>query len=821
MDTLRRDLVLAVRGLRQAPGVTAAVVVMLALAIGATAGVASVVRAALARPLPHVDVDRWAHLYERPINEGLDSTLSVSIPNYRDWRDSSRAFAAMVLWRPWSFNLAGDDQAPERLRATIVTPNLFTALRLVPAAGRLLQDSDDPLDGRRVLISHTLWQRRFGGDPAIVGQPIRLNHVPHVVVGVAPAGFTFPLDGPVDVWVPDSMRAIAADRYRDARGMQVSALLRDGATWEDARGEMDRIAARLAATYPEDRGFGVTITPMRESLAGDIRRPLVTLLTALGLIVLLIAVNLANLQLVRLDARRHEFAVRAALGASRSRLVRQAGVESALLAAAAGTLGLLVAPLAVRGLMAFVPAGELAWLDVRPDTTMVLAAVGVAAAVTLVAGVLPVLRGLGADLSSTLARAVRGSAATSTGRRIRQASIVAQLALSLALLVSAALVIQTFVSLRSVDPGFDAAGRMTLSYFAPRARYADAGRLVALVDRVREEVGRAPGVRAVGIAQALPFAPGVVWLQALTRDDPRGIANLGALPHVHYNVVSAGYAEALGVPVKAGRTFDATDTAGSLPVVVVNEALARRFFPGQNPIGQTISVGHAQALPALPRRTIVGIVGDARWSGLDEPAGPEAWVPYPQQAGADDLLRTMYVVFHAAGDAEAAMPAVRAQVARADADLPLTSVRTLGSRLDEAVWRQRLAAAALGTLGLAALAVALMGVLAVTSYLVARRAHEMGVRLALGARPQAIVRMVLVESGRLVLLGTGLGVLGALAMGRLLSTMLYGVGTTDAPTFVALGTALAATAIAACYLPARRASRVDPLVTLRTGQTEG
>ncbi len=818
MDTLRRDLVLALRGLRQAPGVTAAVVAMLALAIGASAGVSSVVHAALARPLPYFDVDRWAHLYERPINEGLDSTLSVSIPNYRDWRDGSRAFAAMVLWRPWSFNLAGDDRAPERLRATIVTPNLFAALGIVPAVGRVLQDSDDPLDGRRALISHALWQRRFGGDPQIVGRAIRLNHVPHVVVGVAPPGFTFPLDGPVDVWVPDSMRLIAADTHRDARGLQVSALLRDGATWEDARAEMDRLAARLAAAHPEDRGFGVTVVPMREALAGDIRSPLLTLLAAIGLIVVLIAVNLANLQLVRLDGRRHELAVRAALGASRARLIRQAVVESALLAAIAAALGLLLAPLAAGGLLAFVPAGELAWLAVRPDAAMVLAAVAVAAGLTLLAGVLPVLRGIGADLSATLARAVRGSAATSTGRRIRQASIVAQLAVSFALLVSAALVIQTFVTLRAVDPGFDATGRMTLTSFAPRARYADAGRIVALVDRLREAIGGVPGVRAVGVAQALPFAPGVVWLQAVSRDDPRGVANLGALPHVHYNVVSGGYAEALGVPTKAGRTFDATDTAGSLPVVVINEALARRFFPGQDPIGQTLWVGHAQALPTLPRRTVVGVVGDARWSGLDEPAGPEAWVPYAQQAGGEDILRTVHVLFHAAGDAEAALSTVRAHVARVDADLPLTSVRTLHSRVDQAVWRQRLAAAALGTLGIAALAVSLMGVLAVTSYLVGRRAHEMGVRLALGARPQAIVRLVLAESGWLILCGTGLGAAGALAMGRLLSTMLYGVSATDAATFAGAGAALAVAALAACYFPARRASRVDPLVTLRSGR---
>ena len=544
-----------------------------------------------------------------------------------------------------------------------------------------------------------------------------------------------------------------------------------------------------------------------------------TLLAALGLIVLLIAVNLANLQLVRLDGRRHEFAVRAALGASRSRLIRQAVVESALLAAAAAALGLLVAPMAVRGLLAFVPAGELAWLEVRPDATMVVAAIGVAAAVTLLAGVLPVLRGLGADLSATLARAIRGTAATSTGRRLRQASIVAQLALSFALLVSAALVIQTFVRLRAVDPGFDAAGRMTLSYFAPRARYADAGRLVALVDRVREEIGRAPGVRAVGLAQALPFAPGIVLApgadarRPARRRQPRGAPARALQRRQRRLRRGARRPDQGGADLRRHR--HRRQPAGGRHQRSAGPAL----LPRPGPVGQSLWVGHAQALPSLPRRTIVGVVGDARWSGLDEPAGPEAWVPYAQQAGTEDILRTMFVVFHAAGDAEAAMPAVRAQVARADADLPLTSVRSLGSRIDEAVWRQRLAAAALGALGIAALAVALMGVLAVTSYLVGRRAHEMGVRLALGARPRAIVRLVLVESGWLVLLGTGLGVLGALAMGRLLSTMLYGVGTTDAPTFAAAGAALAATAIAACYVPARRASRVDPLVTLRSGRT--
>jgi putative ABC transport system permease protein len=814
MDTLRRDLALALRGLRQAPAFAGSVVTMLALAIGATTAVYSVVHGALVRPLPHVDVDRWANLFERPVNEGLESTISVSIPNYRDWRDASRTFAALVLWMPWSYNLSGDDQAPERLAATIVTPNLFRALALKPSAGRLLEDRDEPLQGRVVMISEGLWTRRFARDPAIVGRPIRLNGVPHTVVGVTPRDFTFPVDARVDVFVPQSMQAIASSPYRDARGLQVSGLLRPGVTWEAARAEMDGIAARLAATWPEDRGFGVSVVPMRESLAGDVRRPLLTLLAALGLIVVLVSVNVANLKLVRLEGRRHEFAVRTALGASRARLLRQALTESVLLATLAAALGALLAPAFVRGLLAFVPEGELPWLHVPADRTMLLGAVAVATAVAVIAGVVPALRGIRADLSAALARGGRGTAAP-IGRRVRQAAVVVQLALSLVLVVSAALLIQTFVRLQGVDPGFRASGRMTLSVYAPRARYPDTARLVAFAERLREEIGRTPGVDAIATAQALPFVPGVVWLQALTRADPRSIGNLGELPHVHCNVVSPGYAAALGVPLKAGRGFDATDSASSLPVVMINEALARRFFPNEDPIGQTISVGHAQALPQLPRRTIVGVVGDARWSGLADPAGPEAWVPYSQQAGTDDLLRTLHVVFAAGAQPEARMADVRKAIARADPELPVTAVRTLESRLAESLWRQRLAAAALGALGFAALGVALVGILAVTSYLVGRRTQEMGVRLALGARPQAIVRLVLAESGRLVIAGAALGLAGAAAMARLLSSLLYGVSAIDVPTFAAAGLGLSAAAILACYVPARRASRVDPVVTLR------
>src|SRR5262245_10873696 len=299
MDILKRDLTLAIRGLRQAPGFAAAVLVMLTLAIGAATAVFGVVHAALLRPLPHVDLARWANLYERPINEGL-AELSVSTPNYRDWQRDSKTFGEMVLHMGWSFNLAADTHTPERLSATIATPNLLRALGLTPAAGRFLIDSDDPGNGRFVLISDALWERRFARNPALIGGTILLNHVPFTVVGVAPPEFTFPVNTRVDVWMPQSVSGIAAATERDARGMQVSAMLRPGATWDEARAEMDVIARRLAAQFPENKGFGVSVVPMRESIAGDVRRPLLTLLGALGLMVLLVCVNVANLQMVKI-----------------------------------------------------------------------------------------------------------------------------------------------------------------------------------------------------------------------------------------------------------------------------------------------------------------------------------------------------------------------------------------------------------------------------------------------------------------------------------------------------------------------------------------
>ena len=817
MDTIWRDAVLAGRLLRRTPVSTLCAAAMLSLGIGATTAVFSVVNAALLRPFPYVDLDRWARLYERPVNEGLGA-MSVSIPNYRDWKQESRSFSAMVLWMPMSLNLSGDDAEPERVPLVIVTADVFQTLGIRPAAGRLLQASDEPFPkqgDRPAMISYGLWQRRFGGDPAIAGKTILLNLSPYRVVGVTPRDFTFPPGSRVDVWVPQSLQGIQSDTYRDARGMQVSALLHPSATWASARAEMDVIAARLAAQYRENEGFGVRIVPMREDMTGPFRTSLLALLGALGLVMLLVSVNIANLQLVKLEARRREFAVRAALGASRTRLIRQALMESLLVALVAGSLGLVLAPFLVRLLLALVPSQQIPWLSVPTDLRVLAASALVTCAVMVLAGLLPASRSVQTDVASGLARGGWAGTAASTSRRLRYVFVVAQLALSFVLVVGAALLIQSFIRLQQVDPGFPAEQRITLSYMAPRSRYPDTARLSSLAQRIREEVGQAPGVVSAGAAQAIPFAEGAEWFQALSRTDPRSVPNLAVLPHVHYNVVTPGYAEALGVPLKAGRTFTERDDASATPVVVINEALASRFFPNENPIGQQLWSGHAQALPASPRRTVIGVVGDARWDSLDTPAGPEAWVPLTQQMGGDLIYRTMLLVVHTTGDPRAQVAAVRARIGRIDKDLALTSIRTMEDRMDEAVWRQRLGAAAIGTLGVAALTIALLGVFAVTNHLVGRRTHEMGVRIALGAAPWAIVRLVMTESGWLVLAGVVLGVAGAFGLARYVSTLLYGIGASDAATFLVTALGLASAAMAASYVPARRAASVDPLVTLR------
>jgi len=603
--------------------------------------------------------------------------------------------------------------------------------------------------------------------------------------------------------------------WRSARGFGVAAQLKPGVSFQTAQAEMNLIGERLASQYPEDKGYGVRVTPMRESIAGDFRAPLLALFGALGLVLLLACVNLANLQLTRLEARRKEMAVRAALGADRWRLSRQLLMESLSLALVAGGIGMALAPAWVKLLLSFIPPQQIPWLSVKTDRMALLVSVGITLFVALLSGALPAFHAARVDLVSALAGGGTAPGAAGVSRRMRHAFLIAQLALSLAPLAGAGLLIQSFLRLQRVDPGFAAGGRISLSYSAPRARYREREKIAALAERMRDEVSQLPGVHEEGLAQALPFAAGAGWLQAITRQDPKSIDNPANLPHVRYNVVSTGYVEALGVPLKAGRAFTRADTFEAPHVVIINESLARKHFAGEDPLGKQFWVGHAQALSGYQPRTVVGVIGDALLNKLEAPAEAAAWVPLLQQEGGEDVWRTLFMVVHTKTDPLGMMAGIRQQITKVDRDLALTDIRTMEGRLDESVWRQRLAATAMGALSLAALIIASLGVFGIIGYLVSRRTHEIGVRMAIGANRRDIIRLVMSEGVRFTLAGVGLGLAGAIAMTRYISSLLYGVSANDPITFVMAALALAGAALLACYLPARRAAKVDPLIALR------
>jgi putative ABC transport system permease protein len=790
-------------------------VLTLALGIGANTAIFSVVNAVLLEPYPHIETDRWVYLWERPRLEGLRQ-VSVSVPNYRDWKRQSQSFTEMALWQPWSFNLSGSGAGePERVRAAVVTTNLFSALNLTPAAGRMLIDADNRSTERPIVISHSLWQRRFAADPDLPGKKITLNLVPHTVVGVAPPEFSFPPNVKTDVWAVFVQSAIDSDPDRSARGYAVAAKLKPGVSLAAAQAEMDVIAERLASQYQEDKDFGVQVVAMRESVAGDFRAPLLALLGALGFVLLLAAVNTANLQLVRLEARRKELALRAALGAGRFRLLRQLMTESLLLVIAAGVLGVWLAPLGVRLLLWLVPPEQIPWLKVKMDGTVLLVCASLTLLTVLLAGLMPALQASRFDLMRALAAGGASTGGVGISRRWRNAFIAAQLALAMIPLAGAGLLANSFARLRGVDPGFQTDHLVTLSFSAPRARYQDPAAIARLAERLGEEVRNAPGIKAAGLVHYLPFSPAIGWSQAVSRQDPQGRGNPADLPHVRYSVASTGYFETLGIPLKAGRAFTSADTRESVPVVVISESLARRYFPGENPLGKPLWIGHAQALPGSAPRTVIGVVGDTRRDSLENAPEPLAWVPIAQQAFGEMLWRTLFLVAQTETEPLASLGVIRQRVASVDAELALTNILTMEERLGESLWRQRFTASVLGVFSLIALAIAVLGVFGIISYLVNQRTQEIGVRMALGALPRDIFRLVMKEGVISVLIGVAIGVAGALGLTRFLSGLLYGVSANDPLTFAGVALLLALVALAACWLPAHRAAKVDPLVALR------
>jgi putative ABC transport system permease protein len=826
MGTFWSDLRYALRTLAQRPGFTAVAALTLALGIGANTAIFSRIDATLLRKPAFADPDRLALVWGKSGEQGF-SELPLSLPNFLDLRAQSRVFEELAAWVTDRINLSGGNE-PEQLQYALVTSNFFTVLGVRPVAGRaFLPAEEQPGCPRIVVLSHSLWQRRFGGAPDLVGRSVTLDGVPHEVVGILPAGFrfaSFPRE--TDVWMPFGLDPFQGRRYaRGAKSLGAVGRLKQGVALSQAQADLDTVAGRLEQEHPDlNKGLGLRAVPLQEQAVRNMRPALFVLLGAVSFVLLIACANVASLLLARATSRRREMAVRAALGAGRLRLVRQLLTESVCLALAGGLLGLtlaswagdLLAYLAQRGSSPFVPytAPEAAFsLDARVlgFTFLLSVLTGV------LFGLVPALQASRTDLSEALKEGgLRGTGLLRHGRA-RSVLVVAEVALSLTLLVGAGLLLKSFLRLVEVPPGFRPEHVLTMDASLPQSRY-DGAAVARFYRQLLERVSALPGVESAGAVTLLPLSG---------EDSSTGFFVEGQpppppaeRPHTHHRAVSAGYFQALGVELVQGRGFTDADSDGAPRVAIVNQTMARRLFPGADAVGKRVALDfeamhfYQDRPPDLDipagLRTIVGVAADVRHAGLDLPAVPEMYVPYLQQPARD-----MTLVVRSTLDPGVVAEAVAREVRALDKDQPVSNVRTMSQLLGESVAAQRFNLELLGAFAVLALVLAAVGLFGVVSYGVGQRTHEIGVRMALGAQARDVLRLVVGQGMGLVLLGLVLGLGASWGLTRFLSSLLFEVSATDPAVFAGVSALLAAVALAASVLPGRRAMSVDPAVALR------
>jgi putative ABC transport system permease protein len=796
------DLRYALRALRRAPAFTAVAVGTLALGIGATTIVYSLVDGILLRPLPIAEPERVVLARETGPDGG---EFSASWPNFVDWRERARSFSGLAAWRGVPLNLTGGER-PRRILGRQVTANLFDVLGVRPHLGRGLLPTDDQPGVEAVcLVSFGFWRRELDGDPGAIGRRLTLDDLPVTVVGVLPRDFSIARQE--DVFLPLGL-ALRPGSFLLARGnhngLAAIGRLAPGATVESARAEIETIGAQLAQQYPDtNSGNGATAGPLYEVLVGDARPMLRVLLAAVGAMLLIACVNLASLLIARGAGRAQELAVRRALGAARWRIARQQLTESLILALAGGAAGVALARAGFAAVLALLPPGQarahLVALDLR-----VLAAMAAVSVVTgLVFGTVPALQAAGGRSPSLL----RGSRLTpATGRAAtRRRLLVAEVALALMLLAAAGLALRTLANLQAIDPGFEPGGAIAAQVSLPATRYTHERRR-AFVAAAVERVAALPGVDAAAFAGSLPVE-GANWYSVfIVGDQP--VPPRAELPSAAFTPATPGYFDALEIRLVRGRLFAPGDGPEAPTVAVVNESLARRFWPAGDALGQRLKQGWPE--DQEPWREIVGVVADVKTDGVDQPTPLQAYLPYSQ-------VPTGYgvIVARTGGDPGRLARPLEAAIHEVDPDLPVFDVRTLDQVLDRGVGTQRLTVALLSGFAFLALAMAAVGVFGVAGYSVAQRTRELGVRVALGADPGRVLRLVLGQELRVCAAGIALGAAGALALAGVMRSLLYGVPPRDPATLAAAATLLFAVTALACYLPARRAARVDPIEALR------
>jgi putative ABC transport system permease protein len=802
---LGQDLRYGFRMLLRNPGFTIVAVVALALGIGANSAIFSVVNTVLLRPLPYKDSDRLVMVWEDATKHGFPRDTPAAA-NYLDWRSQNQVFEAMAAIADQSFNLTNAGE-PERLEGRRVSANLFGLLGVDPAMGRpFTPEEDQPGTNRVVILSHGLWQRRFGSDTNIIGKPVTLNGVNHQVVGVMPGWFQFPTKED-ELWVPMAFTTQQA-ASRGNHYLQVVARLKPGIDVKQAQAEMTTIASRLEQQYPDQNtNLGAVVVPLHEQVVGDIKPALLILLGAVGLVLLISCANVANLLLARAAVRQKEIALRVALGANRWRLVRQFLTESILLAALGGGFGLLLSIAGVRLLTGVIPNSISQLKDTSLDARVLGFTILVSMLTGLIFGLVPALQASIFNPNETLKEGGRDSSSGSRGNRIRGLLVIAEVAVSLILLIGAGLLINSFMRLRSVHPGFRADDLLTMKVVLPRLKYPDEDRRSAFYNDVVKRVEALPGVKSAAVTTNLPLYEqgNSIGITIEGRPAPPP----GQKLIIATRVISSKYFETMGIPVLQGRPFGAAETAKLPGAVVISETMARRYWPGENPVGKRLCPG----TPESPDDWfhIIGVVKDVRQFELTAEPKPQMYLSHHQVG----FFEPNDLVVRTDIDPMSMAATVRNAVWETDKDQPVSNIRTMNDIASESVARQRFSMLLLGVFAGVALLLAAVGIYGVMSYSVAQRRNEIGIRMALGAQKSDVLRLTVGHGLKLVMIGVGCGLVGSYVLTRLMSSLLFGIGATDSRTFVMISVILVSVALLASYIPARRATKVDPLTALR------
>ena len=812
MDRLLADIRYALREYRKSLGFTLLAVLTLALGIGANTAIFSVVNAALLRALPFRDPQRLVQLWHVPPAKSFPglTQFAVSAANYLDWRDQNHTFDQMAIYSFAQANLSDKGHA-EALDAASVSQEFFSVLGSQPILGRTFApDEDQPGHGNVVILGNALWQTQFGGDRGIVGRQIELNREPYTVVGVMPPGMRFP--SWAQFWMPmawtDKQRAVRGEHHYGVIGR-----LKPGIELKQAQAEMNAISHRLELQYPEDdKGWGAVVVPMREEMVGDVRPALLVLLGAVAFVLLIACANVANLFVAKALARRKEIAIRIALGASRNRILRQILTETTVLSIAGGALGLALSPFVIRLIVAFLSNRLPASIQPTVDATVLTFTLSVSILTGMLAGLIPAWRLTGYGLNEAMKAGLGRTDSDTGGNRTRNVLVVFEVAMSLVLLIGAGLMIRSLWRLRSVDPGFDANGVLTLTARVSQNRFPEPRQQAAFFDEVLRRVRTLPGVDSAGTIDSLPLGDGSNQPVEI-EGNPK--LPMSEQPEVAVRAVTPGYLRTMRIPLLSGRDLSEDDTADRPAVILISDSMARRFWPNENPIGKHLTMSF---FPGKTRE-VVGVVGDVKQRALNllEPV-PSLYMPLsqlsiPLMGGWQSFPMTLVVRTHS--EPQTLANAVTAALHAVDPEIPTTDVMSLHAYLSNSLSEQQMSMVLLGSFAGLALLLASIGIYSVLSYAVRRRVPEIGIRMALGAQTGDVLAMILWQGTKLVAIGVGIGIAVALGLSRLMASQLFGITATDPLTFLAVAVLLLAVAIAACYLPALRATRVNPVVALR------